>query len=670
MAGRSTGFTGARSRGRPRPTASSAYRGGVVGGGGGDNDAEEDYVGEGSESDGAEEEEEEEEEEERENGGESEEDGGACGPARGGAAASLARSGRGPAKRRGPPAESVAPKVAPSLVRTSGELLYRCGELQSRIAGPCGGAARGSYAAEWSAMLGGFQELLGDGGPSVAMDGKRRHDLSEKDLGLARDCHKRLVDHRSKELAHRRREVDRACELRLEGLDLRFQATRWAAVDRLRSLEGELLRSCAQYAALVERECSAIDERVAADGVAAARAAAELQRTLRLEEFALHLAHETGGQVQMRRLSHEHAQFLRCRRAAAENVRADFFGPDSAYTGLEVLEVFKVENTPMLKAFQRRAAKLRAGSVKGLFCAVPEATIPRLVVAGMTVDAPAAGSSDCWAADTATGSSSSSRSSSEESGAAQAAVQGQAAGCDDAFGAALFSRAQYTPAELQGPGLAEKAFAAAPPVPFPAVFSRFSTLESDRVCMSRSPRCNDDAAPQCVALCRVIIGEVFTTSHDYSGFPGATNAAAKFDSMLNPAQEEYLLLNRAFALPEFLIRFRYQSRRSAGAAPAALPPPDKVLSTDLSTPAVQLLPPAGPPRRLASLLPVTLGVPGDGDNLAQADQVGLRARERAVVQAAEVAASREGLHANGDKQRETMWKHVAQLLRSSRASAS
>ena len=69
-----------------------------------------------------------------------------------------------------------------------------------------------------------------------------------------------------------------------------------------------------------------------------------------------------------------------------------------------------------------------------------------------------------------------------------------------------------------------------------------------------------DSEIRFLALCRVMIGQIFVTSKVYQGFPDV-NADAQFDSMYSSVQEEYRLLNPAYVLPEFLVQYR---SRAAG----------------------------------------------------------------------------------------------------------
>jgi len=112
----------------------------------------------------------------------------------------------------------------------------------------------------------------------------------------------------------------------------------------------------------------------------------------RLAAFALHLDHETRGAARLRRLTPRDAQYARCRRAAAENARRGFFGAGGPFAGLDVVDVFKVENRCLLDEFQRgvearRVPGEKKKAVKGLFCDVPARSIERLVLYGLRGDA-------------------------------------------------------------------------------------------------------------------------------------------------------------------------------------------------------------------------------------------------------------------------------------------
>ena len=124
------------------------------------------------------------------------------------------------------------------------------------------------------------------------------------------------------------------------------------------------------------------------------RAIDVLELRNRLAAFALHCDHETRGAARLRRLTPRDAQYARCRRAAAENARRGFFAGGGPFAGLDVVDVFKIENRCLLDAFQREVERRKTPrsdekkkAVKGLFCDVPAASVERLVLYGLRGDA-------------------------------------------------------------------------------------------------------------------------------------------------------------------------------------------------------------------------------------------------------------------------------------------
>ena len=79
---------------------------------------------------------------------------------------------------------------------------------------------------------------------------------------------------------------------------------------------------------------------------------------------------------------------------AAENARRGFFASGGPFAGLDVVDVFKIENRCLLDAFQREVERRKTPrsdekkkAVKGLFCDVPAASVERLVLYGLRGDA-------------------------------------------------------------------------------------------------------------------------------------------------------------------------------------------------------------------------------------------------------------------------------------------
>jgi hypothetical protein len=97
----------------------------------------------------------------------------------------------------------------------------------------------------------------------------------------------------------------------------------------------------------------------------------------------------------MWRLPEDDIQRQRCIKAATENIKKDFFVNASSHShgakGLEVIEVYKIENQTLLKSFHEYTvlqAQMGQQSsnqikVKGLFCTIPIESLEHAIVYGM-----------------------------------------------------------------------------------------------------------------------------------------------------------------------------------------------------------------------------------------------------------------------------------------------
>ena len=264
----------------------------------------------------------------------------------------------------------------------------------------------------------------------------------------------------------------------------------------------------------------------------------------RLAAFALHLDHETRGAARLRRLTPRDAQYARCRRAAAENARRGFFGAGGPFAGLDVVDVFKVENRCLLDEFQRgvearRVPGEKKKAVKGLFCDVPARSIERLVLYGLRGDATRLERTlfdDAWLKDNV-----------KTPGAPTQSSPG-------GFGGTAVSK----PQDVQ----ARRAARDADRLEFPRAFSRYSTLESVRADARQGG--GETSKLRVLALCRVLVGDVRVAEDNNDAGPAAP------DALYNSVTEEYRPLRAENVLPEFLLLYRLAPAKDC-AAPVNAP---------------------------------------------------------------------------------------------------
>lgn len=99
-------------------------------------------------------------------------------------------------------------------------------------------------------------------------------------------------------------------------------------------------------------------------------------------KFGLLLEYQTDRQVLVSKLPQTNPQYIRCRRAALENVRLELF-KDTAYSNISVCDVYKIENGILLQQFQQLVKDTPGGKIKGLFCSVPSDSVDHMIVYGM-----------------------------------------------------------------------------------------------------------------------------------------------------------------------------------------------------------------------------------------------------------------------------------------------
>ena len=384
------------------------------------------------------------------------------------------------------------------------------------------------------------------------------------------------------------------------------------------------------YFATLERERVIYKRRLGEEVTSCDSLQQHLKASLRLNIFAIHLESETDRQVLLKRLPSSHPQYIRCRRAASENLKPGFFDGAASYNGINVLDVYKVENKPLLEKFQKCAAMLEPGKVKGLFTSVPAKAVERTVVLGFgALDHDIAYQKPKIVDDEEDldvhGEAMSGKSANDKAMAKLKAKKSE-----------VFRRAWYAFHD-KGDGYAEKIVDQASIATFPRTFSRYSTVEVDRFHVHEAHRIKsnpglaqgskesalaeeqwnkttDGGGPvtdeiRYLILCRVVIGKVFVTSKEYRGFPSVGKNPA-FDSMYNPLQEEYLVLRPVQVLPEFVIQYTYNSDSSKVVSNAASSP---ILPVDLSTAGIKM-PDAGWDMQISSLTTASSSNNGSSSN--------------------------------------------------------
>jgi hypothetical protein len=211
----------------------------------------------------------------------------------------------------------------------------------------------------------------------------------------------------------------------------------------------------------------------------------------------------------MWRLPVDDVQRQRCVKAATENLRA---ARDGTRRSIQVLDIYKIENRPLMHAFEAFTQQQPQSKVKGLFCAIPVESLEHCIVYGMHSN--------------------------------DVEFQQHANSTDS-----IYCRPSFKISHNQDVSDSARKFHArqqvanSPPLSFPRVFSRYSNLAAD----SEGNNATEDV--QYLALCRVAMGKTLRVNTTAT-FPSDDESVG---SIFIVADQSYIVRYPQAVVPEFVI---------------------------------------------------------------------------------------------------------------------
>eukprot|EP01031_Cornospumella_fuschlensis_P028288 gene28288-34156_t len=278
--------------------------------------------------------------------------------------------------------------------------------------------------------------------------------------------------------------------------------------------------------------------------------------------FAHHLQLESRSTLSLTCLPPSSPQYVRCVKAVHDNLSAqqiegaELSSSRVAADSVRVLNVFKVKNAYLSKALQMASSKSPQAKVKGLFCSLPVEHVHAFVAQGVDMQfLPLSPSllqqllpaSPLPPFDEVFSSPWVSLSSTHNTPAASPLLPLLPLPPD----------LSPLPAALISPGLCERKGVGAP-----LRFGRFSVL-------STLPGLREGAGDDrgvFLSLCRVVIVRQMTVDGDIGEEEVVAALRGGFDAIYSTASDEYVLLNAAHVLPEFLIHTDFLGLRTDATA--------------------------------------------------------------------------------------------------------
>eukprot|EP00698_Gefionella_okellyi_P013078 TRINITY_DN3558_c0_g1_i1.p1 TRINITY_DN3558_c0_g1~~TRINITY_DN3558_c0_g1_i1.p1 ORF type:complete len:520 (+),score=113.60 TRINITY_DN3558_c0_g1_i1:59-1561(+) len=336
-------------------------------------------------------------------------------------------------------------------------------------------------------------------------------------LAAALEHFQQLVRLRSDQLL----EKEDALKLLIDAVHLYQRNTRLLlapAIGKIKpALESDLIAVALRYHSVVAQEEKQVEQELEAESIACKRQSEQLTAALYFGLFGAHVERETASAVKFRKLQPSNPMFVRCKQAAIGNVKDGFF-TGSAVTGLDVVDVFKIDNKPARARFHQVASMFEPSQTKGLFSLIPVNSIERLVVLGV--------------------------------------------------GAPGMDRADVFPPHWSSSGTEDESYVdgvlkQCRMLPMPLVCSRYSTLEHGRpsarpTSVASSRRMSEadlDANAgrdfHYLILSRVVLGNMALVED------APSNVLRGYDCAYCPVTEEYYAFDQRHVLPEFLLQCRY-----------------------------------------------------------------------------------------------------------------
>eukprot|EP01032_Pedospumella_encystans_P017603 gene17603-20052_t len=319
-----------------------------------------------------------------------------------------------------------------------------------------------------------------------------------------------------------------------------------------------------QYYAIIQHEIAASREQLIQENIEKdlLYKQASVLRDIRL--FACHLMIESRGKLSFTMLPPDSQQFARCVKAVMDNIRNDNLNDietDLLRNKIKVLNVFKLQNSFLSTKLQAASERVMNGKIKGLFCCLPPEHFCSFSVFGLHAQAlpykananlqQLAGElfSTAWFhSEPPVGLAVSLRQNKDIAGALR--VAGTAA------------RLSVQRHAVMEPTAGKDRTKAPPPQAQPQQhilrFSRYSTISNLRHLSQASLE-----GGVFLALCRVLVVQQLTVNTPIGDADIMAGLQQGCDCIFSSANEEYVLLQPKFVLPEFFMHVQFPVQVSA-----------------------------------------------------------------------------------------------------------
>lgn len=166
------------------------------------------------------------------------------------------------------------------------------------------------------------------------------------------------------------------------GEDLYTSLIQEAFMKNLTSLDNDIMIFILKYYAILE-EHKRISHLKYEHVKAAIQLKIEIEKiSRRLSELSYLLQFESCSGIKILKLDSNSQQFSRCDKAICDNIKQGFF-KDTPFASLKLCAGFKIENSQLLKKFEKQLKSTENSVLKGLFISISKKQVPTVAIFGL-----------------------------------------------------------------------------------------------------------------------------------------------------------------------------------------------------------------------------------------------------------------------------------------------
>jgi hypothetical protein len=212
--------------------------------------------------------------------------------------------------------------------------------------------------------------------------------ISYEDSSLVKYMHTHFLSLKSPIFANLKQYKDKFNEIIKQissGTDIYLTILQDSFIKTLTGLDNEVMISILKYYAILEEHKRLFQVKYQHISSAVSLKTKIEKVNRRLTDLSFILKYETYSGIVITKLDPNSPQFSRCDKAVCENAKSQVF-KGTNYSSLKLCSAFKIENSSLLKSFEKKVKNSENSTLKGLFISVNKKQLPGVCIFGPQSD--------------------------------------------------------------------------------------------------------------------------------------------------------------------------------------------------------------------------------------------------------------------------------------------